>query len=304
MQCVFGYSLSGKKSNWTTLHSVCRVVYQTIMSFPLPRDCLIEENLAESPWSAYGLGPRMTAIAQLISEGTNMADIGSDHCLLPEALLCSGRVQAAVAIDRCESPLLSACSRLQKKGCEILLGSKYLSTMKQMSSALQGGQQLDIYFPNYNNISLGLRLSEGISSLSKGEFKTVVMAGFGALNMIKVLEESNAQEKSVGSLVLQPTSSLTQLRFWLARAGWRIKEENIVREGNRAFISLHAKYTGVSVQLSPLEALIGSLKDESGLLRGYMASQIEHLNRAILGPGKVQAQSLLSAATTWMNRQY
>ncbi|MGB1016976.1 MAG: tRNA (adenine(22)-N(1))-methyltransferase TrmK, partial [Nannocystaceae bacterium] len=54
------------------------------------------------------LHPRLRAIAELVPVCTSMADIGTDHALLPVSLLAAGRVERAIAADIGEGPLAHA----------------------------------------------------------------------------------------------------------------------------------------------------------------------------------------------------
>ena len=54
------------------------------------------------------LPPRLEAIAQLVPEGCRLADVGTDHGLLPVRLLENGVIQSAVASDLRPGPLSAA----------------------------------------------------------------------------------------------------------------------------------------------------------------------------------------------------
>ena len=54
------------------------------------------------------LTPRLRTIMQQVPEGARLADIGTDHALIPTALLRRGVIQSAIASDLREGPLDSA----------------------------------------------------------------------------------------------------------------------------------------------------------------------------------------------------
>lgn len=47
----------------------------------------------------FKLPPRLAAIAALVPDGARLADVGTDHALLPIRLLLDGKIQSAVATD-------------------------------------------------------------------------------------------------------------------------------------------------------------------------------------------------------------
>ena len=56
----------------------------------------------------YGLPPRLEAVASQVLAGRPMADIGTDHALLPLALVRGKTVPSAVAMDVASGPLQTA----------------------------------------------------------------------------------------------------------------------------------------------------------------------------------------------------
>lgn len=51
------------------------------------------------------LPPRLAAIGRLVPDGARLADVGTDHGLLPIALLRAGKIRSAVATDIRPGPL-------------------------------------------------------------------------------------------------------------------------------------------------------------------------------------------------------
>ena len=76
----------------------------------------VPEDLAR-----FGLGPRLAAIASMVPRGRTVADIGTDHGLIPIALVGTGRCPRAVAIDRSEAPLDRARKNAARLGVQVEL---------------------------------------------------------------------------------------------------------------------------------------------------------------------------------------
>ncbi len=147
------------------------------------------------------LSERLGVLADLVIPGKPMADIGTDHGLLPYACLSCGRVPFAILSDVNEGPLRKARELMDHSG----IGPDRCS----------------------------LRLGSGLSVLEPGEACTVVIAGMGGELIARLLEDSPAQTFHTERLVLQPRSRSGMLRTWLWKNGWRIREERLARERGR-----------------------------------------------------------------------
>lgn len=218
------------------------------MSFPLSRWALEVPSEAPARWAQLGLGPRLAALAEAIPEGVACADIGTDHALLPEALLRAHRVSRALACDRAEAPLASARARL-----EPFRDAPWFERLE-------------------------LRLGDGFAPLEPGEVTVAILAGFGGPKMRELLEAISPERIGLERLVLQPTAGLPALRAWLWARGWTL-EESAVREGRRGFITTVATRGGRARTVTPLEALVGALPPEDPLLRAWLEAQSGHLRR-------------------------
>lgn len=210
------------------------------MSFPIRRPLP-----APAPWRAWGLGPRLSALAEGVPRGARVVDIGTDHALLPEALSRSGWVESAVGVDRCPEPLAAARDRLSRSA----------------------------------HHDVELRQGEGLAVAAPGEFDCAVLAGFGAGTMIRVLEAVSLEALGLGRLILQPTAGVPRLRVWLAENGWLRATESLVSEGRRGFTTLVAVADGRPQTISAWEALVGNLDLDHPLLEDWLLAQRDHLSR-------------------------
>lgn len=126
-----------------------------------------------------------------------MADIGTDHALLPCDLVINGIVPCAVAVEVNEGPYAVACQQVRKFGLDDLID---------------------------------VRLGDGLTVVRPDEVKTIVLAGMGAPLMLDVLEAGKEVLADVTQLVLQPNVAASQLRFWMLENGWQLTEEDLVYE--------------------------------------------------------------------------
>jgi tRNA (adenine22-N1)-methyltransferase len=147
------------------------------------------------------LSARMQAIADEILPGRSVADIGTDHAMLPIYLYENGISPKIILTDSKEGPLLKARANLEK-------------------------------FKLLDFIS-DLRLGSGLSVLQPGEIDTVVIAGMGGLLISGILGEDPGKSRSFSSFVLQPRTAADELRAWLDASGFSIVNEKLAAEGNR-----------------------------------------------------------------------
>ena len=144
------------------------------------------------------LSKRMSALASLVTEGSRLADIGTDHGYIPIALVQKGRIPSALAMDVGKGPLSRAREHIHSQG-------------------------LDTYIET--------RLSDGLTELHEGEADTVLIAGMGGMLMTEMLGKDPYKAKSFKKIVLQPRNNIGRLRHWLYNNGFSVKNEKLVREG-------------------------------------------------------------------------
>lgn len=155
------------------------------------------------------LSIRLQKIAEYITTGSRVADIGSDHALLPVYLLQSGKCPTAVAGELNFGPFQAA----QKQAAAAGLTDK-----------------------------LDVRQGDGLSILKPGEADTVTIAGMGGSLMAEILEAGNRAGKlvSVRELVLQPNVGEEAVRRWLVSNGWFLRDEAILEEDGKIYEIMHA----------------------------------------------------------------
>lgn len=144
------------------------------------------------------LSDRLQKIANFISPGETVADIGTDHGFLPIALWESGKSPHVILSDINEGPLEKARENIEK------------------------------YFPEK---VFDLRIGSGIRTISQGEVDVIVIAGMGGLLIADILADDLTKTKSYQKLILQPRNAQNKLRAWLMKNGFAIADETLVKEG-------------------------------------------------------------------------
>ena len=202
------------------------------------------------------LSPRLWAIADRVPPGAVLADVGTDHAYLPAALLCGGRIRRAVATDVNEGPLARARETARLYGVEDTLET---------------------------------RLCDGLAGIQPGGADTVVVAGMGGELIARILAEA-PWTRAGTLLLLQPMTAQPELRKWLQENGYRIRREDLVREGEKLYVILTAE-GGAAPPLDPGELWAGrQTRDREQPLRlAYLDDLIRRRRRAAEGMARSAA---------------
>lgn len=148
------------------------------------------------------LSKRLQAVADLLSEGLCVADIGTDHGYIPIYLITSKKSSKVIAMDINEGPLLRAKEHIAEHGLE-----QHIET----------------------------RLSDGVTALQAGECDAVIIAGMGGALAVKIMEAGEQLFRSLKEFVLQPQSELEKVRRYLCEQGYHIIAEDMVLEDGKFY---------------------------------------------------------------------
>ena len=142
-------------------------------------------------------GDRIRVLADRIPAGSRVADIGTDHALLPRMLLGEGRATWCIATEITPAALGRLVSRI-------------------------GDHPLPANFE--------LRAGNGLAPLLPSDrLDVLVLAGMGAGTQVRILSCPHRAGLGNCRLVLQPQGEPAVLRRWLAGNGYRILEERLLR---------------------------------------------------------------------------
>ncbi len=147
------------------------------------------------------LPPRLAAIAQWVPAGAKLADVGTDHALLPLWLLKKERISAAIATDINALPL----SRAQ-------------------ANARSAGEE-----------RIRFVLCDGLAAVEPSEVDTVVIAGLGGENIADILRRSPWACQEGVTLILQPMSRTEMLSRAFFELGLALEKETLVEDAGRVY---------------------------------------------------------------------
>ncbi|MBS6519975.1 MAG: SAM-dependent methyltransferase [Clostridiales bacterium] len=171
------------------------------------------------------LSKRLQAVADLVSNGVTVADVGTDHGYIPIYLVESGKSKCAIAMDINRGPLDRAEAHIRMHGL---------------------GEQIKT------------RLSDGVKKLQIGECDCVIVAGMGGGLVIKIMEDGEEIFRNLTEFILQPQSEIAKVRQYLCEHNYRIIAEDMVLEDGK-FYPMMKVMNRSAEEYSTLELRYGKL---------------------------------------------
>ena len=159
------------------------------------RENRMETNLPQ-------LSKRLSAVANLITEGSKVADIGTDHGYVPVYLMMTGRALSCIAMDVRKGPLMHAQEHIEASG---------------LGGVIQ------------------TRISDGLANLQDGDADTIICAGMGGKLMQKLLRDTDPAKKGIKEMILQPQSECREFRRFLRQSGYCFLIEDIILEEGKFY---------------------------------------------------------------------
>ena len=192
----------------------------------------------------FQLGPRLALCAALVRQGSSLCDVGTDHAYLPIWLLKAGKISRAW-------PAIST---------------------RPLGAARRDGEKYGV------GEELSFRLSDGLRAVSPQEAEDTVIAGMGGELILRIVLETPWLRDSSKRLVLQPMSSVPQLRRGLAQAGFAVLEEEAVVDGARCYSAFAAQYRGAPLEEGPLYPYVGKLRPGAPHVERYAQKVLRELS--------------------------
>lgn len=133
------------------------------------------------------LDERLSTVASL-ARGPVVADIGTDHALLPRFLLENGIAERVIAVEKSEAPANVAAAALRGFNAEV-------------------------------------RLGDGFDALAPGEIDCACLCGLGGWLIASLL--CRYPDRLPPRLVLQANRDTPLLRVWAAESGYHLESEKM-----------------------------------------------------------------------------
>lgn len=195
------------------------------------------------------LSVRLQAVADMVTEGFKVADVGTDHAYIPIYLVEHGKNPSAIAMDINRGPLEKARENI---------------SLHKLDGKIE------------------TRLSDGLKQLKANEAESVVIAGMGGGLVIKIMEDGILHKKEIKEWVLQPQSEMSKVRQYLNEQGYFIVEENIVIDEGK-FYPMMRVTEGNSEVYTQEELHYGKrlLEQKHPILKRFLEKEL-HIKKEIL----------------------
>lgn len=147
----------------------------------------------------FRLSKRIYRIAEKVSPGETVADIGTDHGYVPMLLVKGGISPRAIMSDISEGSLAKARETFSIAGL--------------------------------NADDDDFRVGDGLDTILPSEVDDIIIAGLGGHTIVDILDADISKTRSYKKLIFQPRKHSGTLRFYLYTNGWDIVDEDLSPEG-------------------------------------------------------------------------
>jgi tRNA (adenine22-N1)-methyltransferase len=153
------------------------------------------------------LSKRLQAVADLVTKGNRVADVGCDHAYISIYLAENEISPHIIAMDVNQGPVDRARENIIKYGCDNLIE---------------------------------VRKSDGLEKLKEDEADTIIIAGMGGALTVQILTQHPGSLSSICELVLQPQSEIYKVRQMLSECSFIIIDETMVKEDGKYYFMMKA----------------------------------------------------------------
>lgn len=193
------------------------------------------------------LSKRMQAVADMVTPGNRVCDVGCDHGYVSIYLVQEGIAPKVLAMDVNKGPLMRAGEHVERYEAE-----DYIE----------------------------LRLSDGLTAYRLGEADTLLCAGMGGRLMMDILDKEPDKTKDFGELILQPQSDVKLFRKYLREKGYIIQKETMILEEGKYYPMMKVVLSGTiedETKDYELEDLLGPLllKELNPVLLQYIQQEMK-----------------------------
>jgi tRNA (adenine22-N1)-methyltransferase len=153
------------------------------------------------------LSKRLQAVADSVTKGNRVADVGCDHAYISIYLIRQNIASGVIAMDVNKGPLERGRENMERLGLDSRIET---------------------------------RLSDGLHKLNPGEADTILIAGMGGALTVRILEEGLASVKKCKELVLQPQSELAFVRKFIEQIEFEIVAEQMLIDDGKYYTIIKA----------------------------------------------------------------
>ena len=187
---------------------------------------------------------RLEEIINLAEDNSIVADIGTDHGIVPYELIKSNKAKKVIASD---------------------ISEKSLDKLREKLDYLDEPEKII------------LNVSDGLDNLNEYQVDTVIISGMGGNLIVDILNKNIDVAKSANCLILGANNSLSVLRKFLHDNSFEIIEEVDLFENDKYYQIIKVK-VGKQLFLNEYEYEFGKflIDNKSENLKQYIQQQVEN----------------------------
>lgn len=192
---------------------------------------------------------RLEEIIKLVDEYSIVADIGTDHGIVPYELVKSSKAKKVIASD---------------------ISEKSLDKLREKLDYLDEPEKIV------------LSVSDGLDNLNEYQVDTIIISGMGGNLIVDILNKNLDIAKSANCLIIGANNSLALLRKFLHENSFEIIEEVDLFENDKYYQIIKAK-VGKQLFVNEYEYEFGKylIDNKSVYLKKYINQQIENKNNIL-----------------------
>jgi len=189
------------------------------------------------------LSPRLKAVANMVTPGYKIADIGTDHGFVPISLIDRKIIPSAIAMDVNDGPLAIA--------------------------------RENIYDAGFHD-RIEVRKSDGLENLKPNEIDCAIFAGMGGNLIIKLLSDNLEMTRSLKESILGPQSEWEKVRKFVLKHGFAIVQEEMVKDAGKYYLVMKVNPNESKESWSQVELAFGKLllERKNPVLLEYLRKEI------------------------------
>lgn len=167
---------------------------------------------------------RIEKIADMVKEGMIVADIGTDHALLPILLVERGKSKKVYACDISEGPLSAAKENIAKYGL-----------LEFIQPVLSNG---------FEHVPI--------------DCEVAVIAGMGHITATMILDNALDRLSNFKQIITEINRNPEEMRKWISNHEFKIEDESFVHDRNHDYVIIsfstnhHDSYTDDEIELGPI----------------------------------------------------
>ena len=187
---------------------------------------------------------RLEEIINLVEDNSIVADIGTDHGIVPYELIKSNKAKKVIASD---------------------ISEKSLDKLREKLDYLDEPEKII------------LNVSDGLDNLNEYQVDTIIISGMGGNLIVDILNKNIDVAKSANCLILGANNSLSVLRKFLHDNSFEIIEEVDLFENDKYYQIIKIK-VGKQLFSNDYEYEFGKflIENKSENLKQYIKQQIEN----------------------------